>query len=182
MSGHEHARETSHTGQDRYKISEAQKAEDKLTSHSDSGGMLTRKFEPVCFLVAEDNQTMRRVVTNLMGRSGHHCDLVVNGEEAVEAYKKGNESYQCILMDVAMPVMGGIEAMKLIRTFEEENSLKPGRIVAVTAGMGVQGERDRMCKLGFTTVLRKPFQITHLNSLLDELGLLREVCTEFPRG
>lgn len=182
MSGHEQAQETSHTGQDRYKIPEPQKAEDKNTVNSDSGGTLTRKFEPIHFLVAEDNQTMRRLVTNHMGRLGHHCDLVVNGEEAVEAYKKGNENYQCILMDVSMPVMGGIEAMKLIRTFEEENNLKPGRIVAVIAGMVLEGERDRMRKLGFTTVLRKPFHLTQLNSLLDELGLLREVCTESPTG
>lgn len=180
MSGHEQTQETLHTGQDPYNMPEAQKAEDKVTSHSDFGGILTRTFEPIHFLVAEDNQTLRRLVTNLMGRSGHHCDLVVNGEEAVAAYKKGYESYQCILMDVSMPVMSGIEAMKLIRTFEEENSLKPGRIVALTAGMGLEVERDRMRKLGFTTVLRKPFRLPQLNSLLDELGLLREVRTESP--
>lgn len=135
------------------------------------------KIDPIHFLVAEDNKTLRMLVTKIMDQLGHDCELVVHGEEAVEAYKRRHMVYQCILMDVSMPVMGGIEAMRLIRTFESENNLEPGNIVALTAGtqMFFTEDKDRMRKLGFTTALRKPFRVKDLNSLVDELGLVRGV-------
>lgn len=120
---------------------------------------------------------MRMLVTKLMDRLGHSCDFVVNGEEAVEAYKRRHHVFQCILMDVSMPIMGGIEATRLIRTFENENNLNPDYIVALTAGTRTYftEERDRMRKFGFTTALTKPFHPNDVNILVDELGLLREV-------
>lgn len=120
---------------------------------------------------------MRKLVTNQMGKLGHSCEFVVNGAEAVEAYQSRHQVFQCVLMDVSMPVMSGIEAMRRIRQFENDNNLGPGYIVALTAGIRTMfpGERDRMRKLGFTTALIKPFQLKDLNSLLDELGLLHEV-------
>ncbi|KAH8788946.1 CheY-like superfamily [Diaporthe sp. PMI_573] len=175
MSEHEQAQEASHTGQHPYNTPEAQRTEGIVQSQPNSEDLSTRKFEPIHFLVADDNKTMRLLITKLMGRLGHDCDLVVNGEEAVEAYKKGHQAYQCVLMDVSMPVMGGSEAMRLIRTFEEENSLTPGNIVALTAGMRFAEDKERMRKLGYTTALRRPFRPNDLNSLLDELGLLREI-------
>lgn len=177
MSEHEQAQETSHTGQRPCNTPEAPKTEGLVKSQPDSEGPSTRKFKPVHFLLADDNKIMRMLVTKLMDQLGHSCDFVVNGKEAVEAYKRRHQVFQCILMDVSMPIMGGIEATRLIRTFENENNLNPGYIVALTAGTRTffTEERDRMRELGFTTALRKPFRLKDVNSLLDELGLLREV-------
>ncbi|KAI7781480.1 response regulator receiver protein [Diaporthe eres] len=177
MSEHEQAQETSHTGQTPSNTPEAPKPEGLVKTQPDSEGPSTKQFKPVHFLVAEDNKVMRMLVTKLMDRLGHSCDFVVNGEEAVEAYKRRHHVLQCILMDVSMPIMGGIEATRLIRTFENENNLNPGYIVALTAGTRTffTEERDRMRKFGFTTALIKPFHPKDVNSLVDELGLLREV-------
>lgn len=177
MSEHEQAQETSHTGQRPCNAPEAPRAEGLVKTQPDCEGPSTKQFKPVHFLVAEDNKVMRMLVTKLMDRLGHSYDFVVNGEEAVEAYKRRHQVFQCILMDVSMPIMGGIEATRLIRTFEKENNLNPGYIVALTAGMRTffTEERDRMREFGFTTALRKPFRAEDLNSLVDELGLLREV-------
>lgn len=176
MSEHEKAQESSHTGRHQSNTREAQKAEGSLQSPTSSEGCSTRKPDRLHFLVADDNKTMRMLVTKLMDQLGYDCDLVVNGNEAVEAYMRGHPVYQCILMDVSMPVMDGIAAMRLIRTFESENNLEPSNIVALTTGIQTlfAEDRDRMRKLGFTTALRKPFRVNDLNSLVDELGLFRE--------
>lgn len=177
MSEHEKAQETSHTYQHRSNTREAQKAEGLLKSPTSSDHCSTRETDRIHFLVADDNKTMRRLVTKVMDQMGYDCELVVNGKEAVEAYKRRHQVYRCILMDVSMPVMGGIEAMGLIRTFESENNLQPSNIVALTAGFRTlfAEDRDRMRKHGFTTALRKPFHVKDLNSLIDELGLVPEV-------
>ncbi|KAG6358420.1 hypothetical protein INS49_014304 [Diaporthe citri] len=177
MPENEQAQETPHTSQRLCNTPEAPKAEVLVKSQPDSEQVSTRKFKPVHFLVADDNKIMRMLVTKLMDQLGHNCDLVVNGEEAVEAYKERHQVFQCILMDVSMPIMDGIEATRLIRTFETENKLNPGFIVALTAGTRTlfKEDRDRMRKFGFTTALRKPFHLKDVNSLVDELGLFREV-------
>lgn len=164
--------EASHTCQHSHAIPEGQRTEGTLQPQSDSEA--PKEFQPIRFLVAEDNRVNQKIFTKIIDRLGHDCDLVVNGQEAVEAYKKGHRAYQCILMDIAMPVMGGMEATKLIRAFEEENSLEQGCIVALVAGMRLE-DKDRMQKLGFTAAIRKPMGLKELNSLLEELGLLREV-------
>lgn len=166
--------EGSHTCQHSHATPEGQRTESTLQPQPNSEASSPRKFQPIHFLVAEDNKVNQKLFTRMIDRLGHDCDLVVNGEEAVEAYKQGHRAYQCILMDVSMPVMGGIEATELIRAFEEENSLEHGYIVALVAGMR-SSEKDRMQKLGFTTAIRKPLTLKDLNSLLEELGILREV-------
>lgn len=177
MSEHEQAQETSHTGQRPCNTPEAPKTEGLVKSQPVSEGSSTRKFKPVHFLIADDNKVMRMLITKLLDQLGHSYDLVVNGEEAVEAYKKRHQVFQCILMDVSMPVMGGIEATGFIRAFEKENNLNLGYIVALTAGSRTlfTEDRDRMRKLGFTTALRKPFHLQDVNILLEELGLLHEI-------
>ena len=58
-------------------------------------------FKPLRILIAEDNAVNQKVITALIGRSGHHIDIVSNGIEAVSAVMRGN--YDLILMDVQMP-------------------------------------------------------------------------------
>ena len=58
-------------------------------------------------LVAEDNQFNQNLIERMLNRLGYDCDLVPNGELAVEACKK--ESYDVVLMDVHMPVVDGLK-------------------------------------------------------------------------
>ncbi|MBV1799445.1 hybrid sensor histidine kinase/response regulator [Siccirubricoccus sp. G192] len=64
-------------------------------------------------LVADDNRVNRRVVQKILERSGHEALLVSDGEEALDALEEGQ--FDAVLMDVNMPVLGGIEATKLYR-------------------------------------------------------------------
>ncbi|KAJ6697693.1 HISTIDINE KINASE CYTOKININ RECEPTOR [Salix purpurea] len=68
-------------------------------------------------LLVEDNKINVMVTKSMMKRLGHTMDVVSNGVEAVRAVQSC--SYDLILMDVCMPVMNGLQATQLIRSFEE---------------------------------------------------------------
>ncbi|XP_031482464.1 histidine kinase 5 [Nymphaea colorata] len=68
-------------------------------------------------LLVEDNKINVMVARSMMKQLGHHIDVVYNGLEAVHAVQ--SSEYDLVLMDVCMPVMDGLQAARLIRSFEE---------------------------------------------------------------
>ena len=64
-------------------------------------------------LVAEDNPTNQRVTQLILESGGHHVTIVNNGEAALDALE--HEDYDVALFDLSMPVMSGLEALKLYR-------------------------------------------------------------------
>ncbi|MGW8229032.1 MAG: ATP-binding protein, partial [Gammaproteobacteria bacterium] len=64
-------------------------------------------------LVAEDNQTNRLVISKILERAGHNCVLVENGQLALDELEYTR--FDLVIMDMQMPVMGGIEAAKLYK-------------------------------------------------------------------
>ncbi|KAF3778143.1 Histidine kinase 5 [Nymphaea thermarum] len=68
-------------------------------------------------LLVEDNKINVMVARSMMKQLGHHIDVVYNGLEAVHAIQ--SSEYDLVLMDVCMPVMDGLQAARLIRSFEE---------------------------------------------------------------
>ncbi|XP_042001770.1 histidine kinase 5-like [Salvia splendens] len=71
-------------------------------------------------LLVEDNKINVIVTKSMMKQLGHDIDVVNNGAEAVRAVQCN--VYDFILMDVCMPVMDGLQATRLIRSFEETGS------------------------------------------------------------
>ncbi|GMY29105.1 histidine kinase 5 [Fagus crenata] len=67
-------------------------------------------------LLVEDNKTIIMVTQKIMKLLGHSIEVVNNGVEAVRAVQR--RSYDLILMDVCMPIMDGLTATRLIRSFE----------------------------------------------------------------
>ncbi|XP_022874358.1 histidine kinase 5-like [Olea europaea var. sylvestris] len=83
-------------------------------------------------LLVEDNKINVMVTKSMMKQLGHCIDVVNNGAEAVRAVQCN--SYDLILMDVCMPIMDGLQATKLIRSFEETGSWND----AVKAGIELE--------------------------------------------
>jgi signal transduction histidine kinase/CheY-like chemotaxis protein len=104
-------------------------------------------------LLAEDNVVNQRVAIGLLNRRGHQVTVVTNGQEAVDAVAR--ERFDVVLMDLQMPVMGGIEATQSIRTRERELSIGRTRIVAMTAH-AMSGDRERCLAAGMDGYLSKP--------------------------
>ena len=88
-------------------------------------------------LIAEDNTINQQVVEILCKRLGYQCDVVFDGEEAVELIKKTN--FDLILMDIQMPVMDGYTATQIIRKELGINNLP---IIALTANT-FNNEKER---------------------------------------
>ncbi|PIA28547.1 hypothetical protein AQUCO_06800002v1 [Aquilegia coerulea] len=71
-------------------------------------------------LLVEDNNINVMVAKSMIKKLGHDIDVVNDGVEAVRAVQTHN--YDLVLMDVCMPVMDGLQATRLIRSFEETGS------------------------------------------------------------
>jgi two-component system sensor histidine kinase RpfC len=115
-------------------------------------------------LIAEDNPTNQMVISKILERAGHEVTLVSDGEQALEVLK--TRSFDITLMDLHMPVMGGIEAAKLYR-FMSRNS--PGMpIVALTADATPEA-REECAEAGMEACLTKPIEPRQLFELFDKL-------------
>ena len=86
---------------------------------------------PPRVLLAEDHPTNRKVVELILGAAGVDLVSVVNGAEAVEAATAGR--FDLILMDMQMPVMDGLTAIRAIRAQEKSRAAPPVPILALTA-------------------------------------------------
>lgn len=116
-------------------------------------------------LVAEDNLTNQKVIAKILERAGHRPHLVENGEQALDAMEK--EKWDLVLLDLHMPVMGGLEAAKIFR-FTREGSFRPP-LVALTAD--ATRESEKACEdAGFDHYLTKPVEMKKLLEILDSLG------------
>jgi len=96
----------------------------------------------------------------LKGLGFAKVDIAINGAEAVQKTKQNPLFYDLILMDISMPVMGGIEAARLIRLFEQENRKSRVPIIAVT---GIS-DRDSCLAAGMDDFMTKPFLLEHLRA------------------
>ena len=78
------------------------------------------------------------------------CDIVDNGEAAVEKVKEN--SYNVVLMDIHMPGISGLEATKIIRTFDKKLT-----IFALTA-VTLEDKMHEFDEAGFDDIISKPFK------------------------
>ncbi|MED6111788.1 hypothetical protein PIB30_055570 [Stylosanthes scabra] len=86
---------------------------------------LTKSTSKPKILLVEDSKINVMVTQSMMKQLGHSIDVVNNGAEAVRAVH--NCSYDLVLMDVCMPIMNGLQATKLIRSFEETRNWDAAR-------------------------------------------------------
>ncbi|KAK1323013.1 Histidine kinase 5 [Acorus calamus] len=88
-------------------------------STSNSMMLSENKLKPKILLV-EDNKINIMVTQSMMKQLGHTINVVNNGMEAIQAVQQCR--YDLILMDVCMPIMDGLKATRLIRSFEENGN------------------------------------------------------------
>ena len=113
-------------------------------------------------LLVEDHPINQMLATTLLKKWGHVVVLAKNGQEAVDLF--GSQRWDVILMDMQMPVMGGLEATRLIRTEEAGASRTP--IIAMTAN-AMDSDRQACLQAGMDDHLAKPFNAQGLQAMLE---------------
>ena len=117
-------------------------------------------------LLAEDHPINRRVVELILDQAPVRLDVVENGEQAVAAFT--GATYDLILMDMQMPVMDGLTAIRAIRALEAAEARPGTRIVTLTAN-ALPDHRNASAEAGADGFLTKPIDAA---ALLETVFLL----------
>ena len=128
-------------------------------------------------LIVEDEFLSRKVLRSFL-MTLFEVDVVVNGREAVEAFKLAHtegQPYALILMDIMMPEVDGIEALSRIREMEEKESLRPkAKVIMTTALDDPQTVIKTFYDGEASAYIVKPVAKDKLYKELEKLGLLNK--------
>ncbi len=121
-------------------------------------------WRPLNVLLVEDNIVNQKIYEQILHQRGHRVSIADNGLNAVSAFE--NHAYDVILMDLQMPVMGGLEACRLIRG-KEKLGLPRSVIVALTAH-AMSGDSELCREAGMDAYLAKPIQKHELFQAIED--------------
>jgi CheY-like chemotaxis protein len=118
-------------------------------------------------LVAEDSHDTRIMLKRAFELKGYHVFEAEDGLQAIEIAKKHRLSL--IVIDLNMPVLDGLEAVRSYRKLEENGDRVP--IVAITA-YDVYGMEEAALETGCNSYLSKPLDLAELDRTLKGLGFI----------
>lgn len=110
-------------------------------------------------LLTEDNEINIKLISHVLNTFGCVYDVAKNGQEAIE--KVAANTYDIVLMDVMMPIMGGLDATRLIR--EAGHDMLP--IIALTAA-ATEDDEEKVYESGMNDYIVKPINIERLQQKL----------------
>jgi CheY-like chemotaxis protein len=121
-------------------------------------------------LLAEDHITSVEMLRSILDLGGCELTVVGRGDSAVECVQAGE--FDLVLMDVQMPGMDGLAAMRAIRNLPTAAARTP--IVALTA-MALWGDRERCLEAGANDYVSKPIDLDRLFEVMQlQLDLARD--------
>ena len=114
-------------------------------------------------LLADDDPVGRFAASSMLERMGVECRAVEDGQRAVEACAA--EEFDCILMDMQMPGLDGLEATGMIHAARDAAGLPRIPVIVLTAH-AMQGDRERFLASGMDGYLSKPLRMDDLRAAL----------------
>lgn len=118
-------------------------------------------------LLVEDNELNREIAEEILQMNGLLVDSVENGLVAVDAFKASAPGYyNCILMDIQMPVMNGYEATECIRSLDRDDA-RSIPILALTAN-AFATDLGKTHSIGMNDHIAKPIDVGHLFDVLTK--------------
>ncbi len=128
-------------------------------------------------LIAEDDFISRRILKEILSPYGD-CDVVVDGEEAVQAFQMAIEEkkyYDLVCLDIMMPNTDGQEALKQIRETEKNRGIRGSaevKVIMVTALDDPKTVFQAYYKGGATSYIVKPIERKKVIDEIRALGLI----------
>lgn len=121
-----------------------------------------------CVLLAEDNRVNQKVALGLLAKLGLEAVAVDNGQKALDMLLTDPTRFRCVLMDIQMPVMDGLEAVRRIRLGEAGEEARKMPIFALTAH-AMDGDRESFLSAGMDGYLSKPIRLADLRGVLESV-------------
>jgi CheY-like chemotaxis protein len=117
---------------------------------------------PFTVLVADDNDVAQRLCKRVLEKAGYKVLIAADGLQAVDVALNQNPSM--ILMDVAMPGIDGLEAMRRIK------AERPNMPIVIASAHSMASDRERFLAAGADNVLSKPFRLADLVAIVAKLA------------
>jgi CheY-like chemotaxis protein len=116
---------------------------------------------PITVLVADDNDVAQRLCRRVLEKAGYNVLIAADGLQAVEVALSQRPAM--ILMDVAMPGIDGIEAMRRIK------AEIPNQPIVIASAHSMASDRERFLAAGADDILSKPFRLADLVAIVAKL-------------
>jgi two-component system chemotaxis response regulator CheY len=126
-------------------------------------------------LIAEDDLASRKFLQKFLSQYGE-CDVVLDGLEALDAYMlamRENVPYSLVCLDIMMPKVDGVRALKAIRDFEKQKGIseKDRTKVVMTTALADTNFVRQAFDLGCEAYAAKPIDTAKLTEVIQKLGL-----------
>jgi DNA-binding NtrC family response regulator len=122
---------------------------------------MTDMNSPFKILVVDDNRSLAEALADVFEAKGFEPTLAFDGDEAIEKVKSA--TFDCVLMDIKMPRMSGVDA------FKEIKKLAPSMPVILMTAYSVQGLIDEARSEGVLAILQKPVAPSKVVTIVEEL-------------
>lgn len=117
------------------------------------------------FLLAEDEDTVRAITQRMLEHLGFEVLSAVDGKEAIRLFKEHKDGIKCVLLDLTMPHIDGIEACAEIKKIKEEIP------VILTSGYPHEQIVSKVKTDLFSNYIQKPFRFENLKEIIREVLL-----------
>ena len=128
--------------------------------------------KPLSVLLVEDHEINRKLAQIMLQRMGHAFVLANDGQQALDCLDK--EHFDVVLLDVMMPVMDGLTALRIWREREAERQLPRTTVLMVTAH-AMTGDRERFMAAGADGYVSKPMSEVSLRKEINRACLRNAV-------
>lgn len=113
-------------------------------------------------LFVDDEEIIRRIGTRVLENAGYTVFTAADGAEALEVFTEHRDRVGCVVLDLVMPKLDGIQ------TYHKLRALSPGLSVIMTTGYGEGEIKSKFEKLDLAGFLRKPFTASALSGLVSD--------------
>ncbi|MBF0426038.1 MAG: response regulator [Magnetococcales bacterium] len=130
-----------------------------------AGFRIRRGTSSLRVLLVEDQDTNQLLARTILEKAGHRVTIAEHGREALAALRA--DDFDLVLMDLHMPIMGGLETTRCIRQTEPGGVRNPGVAIVVITAKTSEEDEEACLKAGADGFLRKPYRISDLLQAIE---------------